>query len=195
MVRRLLVPACPTAHCLHAGIAGTVNQGRGPRLHRSSRPRPKVSVWRGSRVSAQVCSEEVPIDAPVVKGYDFNSGVDYQSILAHMITTGYQATSFGQAIEEIRRMVCPEGALMSCTLHVLQLTWRLSDQAPVPEDGDDLQTPEQRAQIRCKIFFGYTSNLISSGIRESIRYLVEHNMVCISLSSMHSVTRVRWMCW
>ena len=65
----------------------------------------------------------------------------------------------------------------------------------MPEDGDDLQTPEQRAQIRCKIFFGYTSNLISSGIRESIRYLVEHNMVCISLSSPSIVTRARWMCW
>ena len=65
----------------------------------------------------------------------------------------------------------------------------------MPEDGDDLQTPEQRAQIRCKIFFGYTSNLISSGIRESIRYLVEHNMVCISISPPSIVTRARWMCW
>ena len=29
----------------------------------------------------------------------------------------------------------------------------------------------------CTIFLGYTSNLISSGVRESIRYLVEHRMV------------------
>jgi deoxyhypusine synthase len=48
----------------------------------------------------------------------------------------------------------------------------------VPEDGDDLQSPEARKHIRCKIFFGYTSNLISSGLRESIRFLVEHKMVC-----------------
>lgn len=29
----------------------------------------------------------------------------------------------------------------------------------------------------CTIFLGYTSNLISSGVRESIRYLAEHKMV------------------
>ncbi|CAH2272904.1 deoxyhypusine synthase [Pelobates cultripes] len=29
----------------------------------------------------------------------------------------------------------------------------------------------------CTIFLGYTSNLISSGVRESIRYLVQHKMV------------------
>jgi deoxyhypusine synthase len=59
-----------------------------------------VVGWR----DVSLCSEEVPIDAPVVKGYDFNAGVNYQALLASMITTGYQATSFGQAIEEIRRM-------------------------------------------------------------------------------------------
>ena len=30
---------------------------------------------------------------------------------------------------------------------------------------------------RCKIFLGYTSNLISSGLRETFRFLVEHKMV------------------
>jgi deoxyhypusine synthase len=30
---------------------------------------------------------------------------------------------------------------------------------------------------KCKIFLGYTSNLVSSGLREIIRYLVKHKMV------------------
>ena len=50
-------------------------------------------------------SEPVAIDAPVVRGYDFNSGIDYPALLKSMYTTGYQATSLGQAIEEINRMV------------------------------------------------------------------------------------------
>ena len=29
----------------------------------------------------------------------------------------------------------------------------------------------------CTIFLGFTSNLISSGVRESIRFLVQHRMV------------------
>ena len=37
--------------------------------------------------------------------------------------------------------------------------------------------PQARAQVRCKIFLGYTSNLISSGLRETIRFLVQHKMV------------------
>ena len=33
---------------------------------------------------------------------------------------------------------------------------------------------------RCTIFLGYTSNMVSCGIREIIRYLVQHKMVdCI----------------
>lgn len=32
-------------------------------------------------------------------------------------------------------------------------------------------------QNNCTIFLGYTSNLISSGVRESIRFLAEHKMV------------------
>lgn len=34
-----------------------------------------------------------------------------------------------------------------------------------------------RARTRCKIFLGYTSNLISSGLREIILYLVKHRHV------------------
>lgn len=46
------------------------------------------------------------------------------------------------------------------------------------EDESELYlSPEVRAQTRCNIFLGYTSNLISSGLREIILYLVKHNLV------------------
>uniref|UniRef100_A0A3Q2PNP8 deoxyhypusine synthase n=1 Tax=Fundulus heteroclitus TaxID=8078 RepID=A0A3Q2PNP8_FUNHE len=35
----------------------------------------------------------------------------------------------------------------------------------------------------CTIFLGYTSNLISSGVRESIRYLAEHKMVDVIVTT------------
>lgn len=31
--------------------------------------------------------------------------------------------------------------------------------------------------MRCTIFLGYTSNMVSSGVREIIRYLAEHKMI------------------
>ncbi|XP_078439197.1 deoxyhypusine synthase-like [Wolffia australiana] len=36
---------------------------------------------------------------------------------------------------------------------------------------------------RCKIFLGFTSNLVSSGIRETIRFLVEHKMVDVLVTT------------
>jgi deoxyhypusine synthase len=40
--------------------------------------------------------------------------------------------------------------------------------------------PEVRKQTKCKIFLSYTSNMISSGIRETIRFLVQNKCVdCI----------------
>lgn len=49
------------------------------------------------------------------------------------------------------------------------------------EDADSYEEdPFIRRKSNCTIFLGYTSNLVSSGVRETIRYLVQHNMVdCI----------------
>jgi deoxyhypusine synthase len=58
-----------------------------------------------------------------------------------------------------------------------QRAWRLSDE-PVKEDEDeDHVSPDVRSQVRCNVFLGYTSNLISSGLRETIKYLVKHKHV------------------
>lgn len=46
-----------------------------------------------------------------------------------------------------------------------------------------LDPMQRRAEIKAKIFFGYTSNLISSGTREVIRYLAEHKMVDVIVST------------
>lgn len=32
-------------------------------------------------------------------------------------------------------------------------------------------------KTNCTIFLGYTSNMVSAGLRETIRFLVEHKMV------------------
>lgn len=37
---------------------------------------------------------------------------------------------------------------------------------------------EARKKVKSRIFLGYTSNMISSGVRETIRYLVQNKLVC-----------------
>lgn len=47
-----------------------------------------------------------------------------------------------------------------------------------PDEGNECDKSGE-SKSGCTIFLGYTSNLISSGVRESIRYLAEHKMVHI----------------
>jgi hypothetical protein len=40
-----------------------------------------------------------------IEGYDFNRGVDYQQLLKSMLTTGFQASNFGDAVKVVNQMV------------------------------------------------------------------------------------------
>ncbi|CAL4147847.1 unnamed protein product, partial [Meganyctiphanes norvegica] len=106
-----------------------------------------------------VHSEQVPEGTPTVQGYDFNNGVDYHKIFNCFRYSGFQATSFGLAVEEIKKMIeCREKTL--------------------PEDLEDFDDDEFiKIKNNCTIFLGYTSNMASCGTRETIRFLVEHKLV------------------
>ncbi|XP_062891918.1 deoxyhypusine synthase [Mobula hypostoma] len=105
-------------------------------------------------------SSTMPEGSVQIRGYDFNRGVDHHALLQSYLTTGYQASNFGQAVHQINAMI--EKKL-----------------EPLDESEKNAMNlnPCQREITGCTIFLGYTSNLISSGIRETIRYLVQHNMV------------------
>lgn len=99
-----------------------------------------------------------------VQGYDFNKGLDYEAVFKSYISTGFQATSLGQAIEEVNRMI----------------KWRLSDEEFEEDEQEEHLDPEFRKNHRCTIFLGYTSNMASCGMRDYIRYLCQHKMIsCI----------------
>jgi len=50
-------------------------------------------------------SEPMPAGTPIVRGYDFNRGIDHHALLQSFLTSGFQATNFGLAVEEINKMV------------------------------------------------------------------------------------------
>mmetsp|Transcript_40552 Transcript_40552/g.39071 ORF Transcript_40552/g.39071 Transcript_40552/m.39071 type:complete len:299 (+) Transcript_40552:254-1150(+) len=57
------------------------------------------------------------------------------------------------------------------------IKWRLSHE-PIEEDEDEeLKIMENREKVRCTIFLGYTSNMVSCGMREYIKYLCQHKMI------------------
>lgn len=117
--------------------------------------------------AVMVQSSEMPKDSVKVKGYDFNEGVDYHKLLQSFKTCGFQATNLGLAIEEIQKMISKK------------------------EEGYDEEEAKKGAELNpcgrlksnCTIFLGYTSNLISSGLRENFRFLAQHNLVDCIVSS------------
>jgi deoxyhypusine synthase len=82
-----------------------------------------------------------------VLGYDFNNGHSIENLLPFLLSTGIQSTQVGLALEILHKII---------------------DQRTKPRTGD-LEP--------CKIVLGFTSNQISCGMREFIRFLCEHKMV------------------
>ena len=61
---------------------------------------PEVAVDAVLKASAKM-----PEGSETVKGYDFNNGLDYAALLATYKFSGFQATNFGKAVDEINNMV------------------------------------------------------------------------------------------
>ncbi|PNX99733.1 deoxyhypusine synthase-like protein [Trifolium pratense] len=116
-----------------------------------------------STVHSTVFKESENLDGKCLKieGYDFNRGVDYDQLLESMLTTGFQASNLGDAIETVNQM----------------LDWRLFDELVAEDCNDEKERDlDYRKSVTCKVFLGFTSNLISSGVREHVRFLCQHHM-------------------
>jgi deoxyhypusine synthase len=116
-------------------------------------------------------STSMPDGSTVCKGHDFNASVALDAIMDSLLTTGFQATNLGLAVDQIRQM----------------RSWRLSDVEWKEGDDAELKDPEVRSKIRARIFLAYTSNQISSGQREVIKFLVQHKMVDVIISTAGGV--------
>lgn len=116
-------------------------------------------------------SESLEGKCAKIEGYDFNEGVNYPQLLKSMITTGFQASNLGDAIEVVNQM----------------LDWRLADESVTEDCSEQERDQAYRESVRCKVFLGFTSNLISSGVRDTIRYLVQHRMVDVVVTTAGGV--------
>ncbi|WFD26845.1 deoxyhypusine synthase [Malassezia nana] len=113
-------------------------------------------------------SDPLPQDTPQAQGpqFDTQDPRDLFSLMNSMGSIGFQGTSVAEAVRIIERM----------------RTWRLSDEYEgnmneVDIAGLSKDDPRHPNNVRCTILLGYTSNLISSGLREVILFLVKHKYV------------------
>lgn len=105
-------------------------------------------------------SLDISSENPTVKGYDWNNGIDYEQLLSVYRYSGFQATNFGLSVEQINKML---------------------DEREKPFEEDIHEEDEFiKRRSNCTMFLGYTSNMVSCGNRDTIRFIVQHKMVdCI----------------
>jgi deoxyhypusine synthase len=123
-------------------------------------------------------SDPLPEDAIAIQGPNFEAHLSLQELLSSYERIGFQASSLGKAIDVVNRMVSvvtiqPDKS--SCNHE--KRKWRLSDEPVLEDESEEYLDPLVRSQTQCNIFLGYTSNLISSGLREVILYLVKHKHI------------------
>lgn len=63
------------------------------------------SVPSIAKEAVLTASHKIAAETPVVHGYDFNAGIDYDALLGTYLNSGFQATNFGKAVQEINKMV------------------------------------------------------------------------------------------
>ena len=132
------------------------------------------SIPTATTEAVLVKSVEMPEDSIKIQGYDFNQGVDHNALLGSFLASGFQASNFGMAVEEINKM----------------RAWSLNDE-PIAEDEDDeLKDSEARKKVKSTVFLGYTSNMASCGVRETIRYLCQHKMVDVIVATAGGIEEV-----
>lgn len=106
-------------------------------------------------------SEKLDSRYPIVKGPNLEEEQTLNSLLSSFSTIGFQASGVSKACEIIEKM----------------RTWTLNDEEVSQDEDEELIDPEVRKKIGATIFLGFTSNLISSGLREVIVFLVKHKYV------------------
>lgn len=112
-----------------------------------------------------VKSIPVPEDFVEVKGVDYSQDSAYnmnaKDLIKSMTNMGFQASSLSKACNIIDEM----------------RSWRGEHIDKLPEHEQNKGEFDDEGYQKTTIFMGYTSNLISSGLRDSLRYLVQHKMV------------------
>ncbi|CCE62840.1 hypothetical protein TPHA_0D02020 [Tetrapisispora phaffii CBS 4417] len=109
-------------------------------------------------------SVPIPDDYIKIEGIDYSKpeAVDMKAsdLIENMKRMGFQASSLGQACDIINNMRSWRGK------HVDNLN-----------ENETKGCFDDEGYQKTTIFMGYTSNLISSGLRETLRFLVQHKMV------------------
>lgn len=133
-----------------------------PQINHSEPVRPPSST---EQAVLKASSKSYCIDLQPVRGYTFEDqdgkpSLNFEKLLRSFSSTGFQATQLSIAIDIVNEM-------LKARTHLFEADLKIEDEFIRPKTA-------------CTIFLAYTSNMISSGLREPIKFLVKHKLIdCI----------------
>ena len=123
-----------------------------------------------AHASVLMPSESIPDDATHIRGPNFDNAVNLQELLESYEKIGFQATGMAKAIKIVEQMVSRAHVVSTRANYRTEHLISLRPQRLARSNPDE----------PLRLFLGYTSNLISSGLREIICFLARHKLVdCI----------------
>ncbi|EUD65759.1 deoxyhypusine synthase [Plasmodium inui San Antonio 1] len=131
-----------------------------------------------AKSSVFVKSNKIPDNTDVVKGINFEKEVNLHEFVNQYKYMGFQATNLGIGIDEMNKMIhfkYAEGVEGAGETH---------DDQDRDSDGDHQALPKKK---KCLIWLSFTSNMISSGLREIFVYLAKKKFIDVVVTTAGGV--------
>ncbi|CRG95645.1 deoxyhypusine synthase, putative [Plasmodium gallinaceum] len=112
--------------------------------------------------SVFVKSTKIPDNIDVVKGINFDKEINIHEFINHYKYMGFQATNLGIGIDEINKMI-----------HLKY----------IDNNGKNEINDNNGNKKKCMIWLSFTSNMISSGLREIFVYLAKNRFVDVIVTT------------
>eukprot|EP00914_Ancora_sagittata_P009220 GHVO01017729.1.p1 GENE.GHVO01017729.1~~GHVO01017729.1.p1 ORF type:complete len:249 (-),score=71.49 GHVO01017729.1:128-874(-) len=122
-----------------------------------------MSVPKNALKSILTASADMPDTCVSISGINFESDDDItvKGLMDSFRSFGFQASHLGQAVDIVNAM----------------LDW--TPPSPPSDDG----VTEDNGSDRCRIWLSFTSNMISSGLRDVLVYLAKHSLIDVFVTS------------
>ena len=160
--------------------------------------------------SQSVLAPSTTLDSPIIRGFDFSSTsaeapATLDGVMRAMATTGFQATALGQAVGELNRMLSwrlsddleltekekqqkeKEAAAAGAAANGAAAAEAEAAAASTSNDSDSNEEGPDPRSVTTKIFLAFTSNLGSSGVRDTVRYLAQRGLVDVIVTTAGAV--------
>ncbi|VWU49964.1 deoxyhypusine synthase [Hepatocystis sp. ex Piliocolobus tephrosceles] len=134
-----------------------------------------------AKSSVFVQSYKIPDSTDIVKGINLEKNVNIHEFINSYKYMGFQATNLGIGIDEINKMIYYK--YMNKTEQKEKKDVITKDEIDFSDKHDETSSEYNVKKKECIIWLSFTSNMISSGLREFFVYLAKNKFVDVIVTT------------